>query len=182
VRNVYPWAIALALALASVATAVDDPLAGLVLEDTGGRPRALEELRGQPVLLVIADRRAAQQANDWGARLASQGLPLAPWSAPGRVVWLSIADLRGVPEYARDDARGRVREGQAGRGDTERSQCSPTLLDWQGRLGESLSSGRGEALVVVLSADHQPVQRERGAPTDEALERLRIAIENVNWR
>lgn len=175
-------AIGFALALARVATAGEDPLAGLVLDDTEGRPWALDELRDRPVLLVVADRRASQQASDWGTRLAAQGLALAPWSAPGRVVCLSIADLRGVPEYARDEARDRVRERQADRGDTERSQCSPMLLDWQGRIGESFSSRRGEALVVVLSSDHQPVHREQGVPTDEALERLRAEIESVDSR
>jgi hypothetical protein len=182
VTNAWLRAIGFVLALACGAGAADDPLADLVLDDASGRARALDELRDRPVLLVIADRRASQQASEWGARLAAQGLALAPWSAPGRVVWLSIADLRGVPEYARDEARERLEEREAGRGATERSQCSPLLADWEGRLAESFRGTRGEALIVLLSRDHQPVHRERGAPTDEAVGRLSAAVEAVTPR
>jgi hypothetical protein len=182
VSNAGLRAIGFALALAGAAMAAEDPLAGLVLDDADGRPRALDELRDRPVLLVIADRRASQQASDWGTRLAAQRLALAPWSAPGRVAWLSIADLRGVPEYARDEARDRVREREASRGETERSQCSPLLLDWEGRLAASFRSTHGEALLVLLSPDHQPVHRERGAPTEVAVGRLSAALEAVTPR
>lgn len=180
--NAWLRAIGLFLALACGAMAADDPLAGLVLDDGGGRARALDELRGRPVLLVIADRGASQQASEWGKRLAAQGFALAPWSAAGRVACLSIADLRGVPEYARDEARDRLEERGAGRGETERSQCSPLLLDWKGRLAEPFASRRGEALLVLLSPDHQAVLRELGAPTDEAVARLGAALEIVNPR
>jgi hypothetical protein len=175
-------AIGLLLTLAFGAMAADDPLAGLGLDDASGRARTLDELRGRPVLLVIADRQASQQAGDWGAQLAAQGLALAPWSAAGRVTWLSIADLRGVPEFARDEARDRFAEREARRGETERSQCSPVLLDWNGRLAESFASRRGEALLVLLSPDHQVVHREGGAPTAEAVARLSAALEIVNPR
>lgn len=181
-HKTWRWALVLAAVLACRAAAADDPLAGLVLDDASGRPRALDELRGRPVLLVIADRRASQQANEWGARLAALGLALAPWSGPGRVAWLSIADLRGVPEYAREDARDRLREREAGRGELERRQCSPLLLDWDGRLAESFQGTRGEALLVLLSQDHRIVHREQGAPADEAVGRLGAAVDTVTPR
>jgi hypothetical protein len=98
------------LLVATTAAAGDDPLAGLTLEDHAGRTRPLDELAGSPVLVVLADRRASEQADAWGERLAPRLPALTAWRAAGRVAWLSIVDGRGVPDYARDAARERIRE------------------------------------------------------------------------
>jgi hypothetical protein len=164
------------------ATPAADPLAGIVLDDDAGRSWHLDELRGEPVLLVIADRRASEQANGWGERLAARTGALAPWRAAGKVAWLAVADLRGVPDYARDAARERIREREAGRSQAERRLSSPLLLDWRGLLAERFAAERGEALLVVLSPDHRPLVLERGAPTDEAVARLSEAITGATTR
>ena len=163
-------------ALVASAAAADDPLAGVVLDDSGGRSWHLDELRGGPVLLIIADRRAPEQANEWGERLAARTLPVAPWRATDKVAWLSVADLRRVPDYARDSARERVRDDEAGRGQEERRQCSSLLLDWSGLLAERFGVERGEALVVLLAADRRRLMDARGAPTDAIVTRLVEAI------
>lgn len=175
-------AIGCTVALASMAVAAGDPLAGLALDDVQGHTRVLDDLRGSPVLLVIADRRASRQADEWGARLAAEDLALAPSRSPGRITCLSIADLRGVPDYARDEARERIREREAARGESERRRCSTLLLDWKGHLAEAYSSTRGEALVVLLSEEHRPFHFARGAPTAAAVVRLRAEIEAVTPR
>jgi hypothetical protein len=166
-------------ALVASGAAADDPLAGIVLDDATGRSWHLDELRGGPVLLIIADRRAPEQATEWGERLAARTLPFAPWRVAGKVAWLSVADLRRVPDYARDSARERVRDDEAGRSQTERQQCSPLLLDWSGLLAERFGAERGEALVVLLAADRRPVLDARGAPTDATVTRLVDAITNA---
>jgi hypothetical protein len=161
------------------ATPAADPLAGIVLDDDAGRSWHLDELRGEPVLLVIADRRASEQATGWGERLAARTLPVAPWRAAGKVAWLSVADLRRVPDYARDSARERVRDDETSRSEAERRQCSPRLLDWRGLLAERFGADRGEALVVLLAADRRPLSNSRGAPTDATVTRLVEAITNA---
>jgi hypothetical protein len=162
--------------LVARAASADDPLAGVVLDDAGGRSWHLDELRGGPVLLIIADRRAAEQATAWGERLAARTLPVAPWRATDEVAWLSVADLRRVPDYARDSARERVRDDDAGRGQEARRQCSPPLLDWSGLLAERFGAERAEALVVLLAADRRRLVDARGAPTDATVTRLVEAI------
>ena len=179
-----PCVVAFVVAVASgavmAATPGDDPLRGIVLENAGGRARPLDELAGAPVLLVIADRRASEQANGWGERLAARTSALVPWRATGKVAWLSIVDGRGVPDYARDAARERIREREAG--DGARRQRATLLLDWQGVLAERFGAERGRALLVLLSPDHVPFARASGEPTDEGVERLVDAIAGVSGR
>jgi hypothetical protein len=163
-------------ALVASAAAADDPLAGVVLDDADGRSWHLDELRGGPVLLIIADRKAPEQATEWGDRLAARTLPVAAWRTPDKVAWLSVADLRRVPDYARDSARERVRDDEAGRSQADRRQCSPLLLDWSGLLAERFGVERGEALVVLLAADRRRLMDARGAPTDATVTRLVEAI------
>jgi hypothetical protein len=158
------------------APAADDPLAGIVLDDAGARSWHLDELRGAPVLLIIADRRSLEQATEWGERLAARTLPFAPWRTTDKVVWLSVADLRRVPDYARDSARERVRDDDARRSQEARRQCAPVLLDWCGLLAERVGAERGEALAVLLSADRRRLADAHGAPTDATVTRLVEAI------
>jgi hypothetical protein len=179
--NVTLRAVAVASAVLVVlgATTGADPLAGIVLDDGSGRSWDLDELRGAPVLLVIADRQASRQAYAWGERLAARTEALVPWRAAGKVAWVSVADLRRVPDYARDGVRARLREWDAGRSDAERRQSSPLLLDWGGLLGERFGADRAEALLVLLSPDHRTLAQARGTATDEGVTRLIEAITNA---
>jgi len=173
------WARALACALVvavAATAAAADPLAGVVLDDDDGHTRKLDELAGTPVLVVVADRRAADQANAWGARLAPAAPALTAWRAPGKVAWLSIVDGRGVPEWAHDAARKTIRERNA---DAERRTRASFLLDWDGVLAERLEATRGRTLLVLLSRDHVPFARAGGEPTDETVAHLLEAITSV---
>jgi hypothetical protein len=170
-------ALACALAIAIAATAdAADPLAGVVLEDDAGQARKLDELAGTPVLVVVADRRAAEQANAWGSRLATGAPALGAWRAPGTVAWLSVIDGRGVPDYARDAARRTIRKRNA---DAERRARTSFLIDWDGVLAERLEATRGRALLVLLSRDHVPFARAGGEPADEDVAHLMEAITSV---
>jgi hypothetical protein len=164
------------LLLTSGGAAAGSLLSGLVLEDDTGRAWHLAELDGIPVLVTVADRTAAAEANAWGARLAEDDVALAPWRAAGKVAWLAVADLGRVPEYARDAARARVREREAGRSPGERRQSSPVLLDWQGQIAERFRADRGRALLVLLADDGHVLMQARGPVTDASLERLREAL------
>ena len=174
-RHVGVLACALAITVGTIASAAD-PLAGVVLEDDDGQVRKLDDLAGAPVLVVVADRRAAEQANAWGARLASRAPALTAWRAPGSVAWLSVVDGRGVPEYARDAARRTIRERNA---DAERRRRASFLLDWDGVLAERLASQRGRVLLVLLSRDHVPFARAGGDPSDDGVAHLLDAIRSV---
>jgi hypothetical protein len=169
--------MAVVLCTQSVASAATDPLAGVVLDDVSGRPWALDDLRDGPVLLVIADRDASSQAEAWGARLATRTTLLAPWHVPGKIAWVAIADLRRVPEYARDSTRDRLRTRAAERAPTaQTTQSSPLLLDWGGLVGERLQSERGSVVLILLARDRQPLARVTGAPSDAAVTELIEAI------
>jgi hypothetical protein len=152
------------------------PRGGPVPGDAAGRSWRLGDLAGAPVLLVVADRTASASANEWGRRLAAAGAPLAPWRAEGTAAWLAVADLRRVPEYARDAARARVREREAGRSPGERQHSSPLLLDWDGRIAGPLGAERGRVLVVLIGADGRILIQARGEPTDAAVAGLRESV------
>ena len=173
-------AIACAIALAAIAaTPKADPLASVTLDDETGRAWHLDELAATPVLLVIGDRRASEQANRWGERLAAGSSALVPWRSPGKVAWLSIVDGRGVPEWARGGARERIRTTQA---DARRKERTTFLLDWEGVVAERFEAERGRALVVLLSRDHVPFARAGGDPTDDSVARIVDAIAGVSGR
>jgi hypothetical protein len=173
-------AVVLSLLLATAAApAADDPLAGLVLADLSDRRWTLDELRGEPVLLIVADRSAAAQAEAWGAWLAPRTAVLAPWRAPGKVVWLSVADLRRVPEFARETAREGLRAPDAARPPERAARSSALLLDWNGDISKPLDAPRGAALVVLLGRDRQPVVRVTGAPTEPAVAEVVAALARV---
>jgi hypothetical protein len=175
-RSALAGAVLLGAAALARPAAAPNPLAGVVLEDDAGRSWRLGELVGTPVLLVVADRTASADANEWGRRLAAAGAPLAPWRAAGTATWLAVADLRRVPEYAREAARARVREREAGRSPGERQRSSPLLLDWDGRIAGPLGAERGRALVVLIGADGRILIQARGAPTDATVAGLRETV------
>jgi hypothetical protein len=158
------------------ASAATDPLAGVVLVDLSERSWALDDLRGEPVLVVIADRSASAQAAAWGAWLAGRTSLLAPWRAPGKVACLSVADLRRVPEFARQSTRERLREQGAGPPSGKAPPISPLLLDWRGVLGEALRVERGAAALILLGRDHQPMLRVTGPPNESAVTAMVEAI------
>ena len=174
--RVYAVLLAATFPCAVRSAAAAHPLAGVVLEDDSGRSRDLSELVGVPVLLVIADRTAAADADEWGRRLAATGAPLVPWRADGKVAWLAVTDLRRVPDYAREAARERVRERAAGRRLDERQHSSPLLLDWSGRVAGPLGVERGRVLVVLVGADGRILIQARGAATDAAVAQLHRTI------
>jgi hypothetical protein len=107
---------------------------------------------------------------------------LAPWGTKGKVACLAIADLRHVPDYARDAARDGIRERETGRSEAERRGCSPLLLDWRGLLAERFGVDRAEAMVVLVSPEHGPLIRERGAPAEETVTRVVEAIAGATAR
>lgn len=169
--------VALVLALGASAIAAEgDPLAGLVLEDLNGTSRTLDELAGTPVLVIVADRRASEQASAWGERLAKRVPELVPWREPGKVTWLSVVDAHGVPEYAHDAARDRIRERQ---GDPVRARRTTTLIDWAGTVAERLGAEHGRALLVLFSPGHVAFERTGGAPTDAAVDHVVEAVPSV---
>lgn len=161
--------VAAGLLLATAVGAADDPLAGVVLADLSDRRWVLDELRGEPVLVVVADRTASPHAASWGAWLSPRTSVLAPWRAPGKVVWLSIADLRRVPEYARESAKEGLRAPDAARPPEQAARTSPLLLDWSGDVASRLDAARGVATVVLLGRDRQPIVRVTGPPTESAV-------------
>lgn len=169
-------ALLLAIGAAASTTGAVGPLDGVVLEDDTGRAWRLADLTGEPVLLVVADRAAAADADAWGTRLADAGLPLAPWRAEKTVACLAVADLRRVPEYARNAARARVRERNAARPTTARRACSPLLLDWSGEMAQRLRADRARVLVALLAVGGRVLLEERGPVTDAGLTRLRETI------
>jgi len=176
--------VLLGAALSGVArsTIAAHPLAAVVLEDDGGRSWQLSELVGVPVLLVIADRTASAEASEWGRRLAATDAPLVPWRTDGKVAWLAVADLRRVPDYARDAARERMRAWEAGRSPGERKHSSPLLLDWNGQVAGPFDTERGRVLVVLVGTDGRILVQARGTATDAAVTQIQQTIATVVGR
>lgn len=153
------------------------PLAGVTLEDPDGRVWKLDELTRVPALVVVADRAASGAAVDWGRALgAARPRSVALWAAPGKVAVVSIADLRGVPSFARGMARWAIAamvdesEGDAG---------PPLLLDWEGTVATRVDARAGTPNLRLYAADGSLVLREDGDATPEKVARLAAAIDSI---
>lgn len=150
--------------------------AGVVLEDPRGKAWPLDALREHATLLVIADRAASDDALAWGkgageARLAS----IAHWAEPGKLVVVSILDLRAVPSFARGTARWLIVQML----DEKKPGGPPRLLDWEGVIATPAGAEEGVATVRLYAPDGALAFADGGAPTPEKLERLLAAIDGV---
>ncbi len=149
-------------------------LAAVVLEDVDGRRWPAAEIDAQPLLIVVADRGASEDARAWGREIGRQrGGSVAHWAQPGRVVVVSAADLRAVPSFARGTARWIIAQGRSGRDDG----APPLMLDWDGALAGPVAAKEGTATVLLYAADGRLLLRDEGAPTAEKIARVVAAID-----
>jgi hypothetical protein len=153
----------------------------VTLEDPTGRRWALAELAGQAVVFVIADRAGMGQAKRWGEALAeSRGDRIALWAdRSAKLVVVSVADVQGVPGFARPMARWAIARMVAGEADESKRSGPPLLLDWDGEVAAILGAASGEATVRLLGADGRVEAEARGVPDAERLAALLAAIDRT---
>jgi hypothetical protein len=169
--------VAALLALATVAGAEQRaPLAGVALEDPDGRSWDLAALAGRPVLVVVADGDAADEAAAWGKAINDACRDcLAHWVEPGRLTVLSVADLRSVPSFARGTARWMISK----MGDDEPVVGPPRLLDWEGAVAGPIGAREGVPNVRLFDASGALVVEASGDATPAEVARVNSAIERL---
>lgn len=168
-------AVALALLLDD-AHAAPPYFADVVLEDPRGKEWPLGALTGHATLLVIADRAGSDDALAWGKGAGEARTPgIAHWAEPGKLVVVSVLDLRAVPDFARGTARWLIVQMI----EETKPAGPPRLLDWEGVVAKPAGAEEGVATVRLHAPDGTLVHQDAGAPTPEKLARLLAAIDDV---
>jgi hypothetical protein len=160
----------------AVTARAGSPFAGIVLEDPEEKTWDLAMLGGHPVLMVVADRSGSSESIEWGKGIgAARPQSVATWIAPGKVAVVSVADLRGVPGFARGTARWFIAKmvGEQGPGGP------PLLLDWDGAVAARIDAHDGVPNVRLYAADGTLVLRDQGDATPERIARLAAAIDGL---
>ena len=165
-----------ALTMPAASPAASAPFAGVVLEDPDAKKWDLASLAGHPALIVVADRSASGESVEWGRGIGTaRPHGVAAWIVPGKVAVVSVADLRGVPGFARGTARWIIAKmvGEQGPGGP------PLLLDWDGAVAARIGAHDGVPNVRLYAADGTLVLSDEGDATPERIARLAAAIDRL---
>lgn len=160
------WAAALASGErgstgSSPAASAPARLEPFTLTDQFEREHAVNLPRERPLLLTVADRRAASQVASWVTPLKAR--------FAGHLDYLGVADVRNVPSWL----RGRVRRG------FQEAYAHPVLLDWDGQLCRAVGVERGRVAVWLVARDGTVSFRGAGPADAESRDHLTRAVETL---
>ena len=113
----------------------------------------------RPVLLIFGDRKGSAQTAGWSEPIYKK--------FDGMIYVFGIASLSGVPSYARPVVR-RLIKGQTD---------YPVLLDWGGKVANSLGYEKQKAMILLVAKDGTVRSRRSGAVTPTELNKLISEIE-----
>ena len=113
----------------------------------------------RPVVLIFGDRRSSAQTAGWSEPIYKK--------FDGKIYVFGIASLSGVPSYARPVVR-RLIKGQTD---------YPVLLDWGGKVANSLGYEKQKAMILLVAKDGTVRSRRSGAVTPTELNKLISEIE-----
>ena len=113
----------------------------------------------RPVVLIFGDRKGSAQTAGWSEPIYKK--------FDGKIYVFGIASLSGVPSYARPVVR-RLIKGQTD---------YPVLLDWGGKVANSLGYEKQKAMILLVAKDGTLRSRRSGAVTPTELNKLISEIE-----
>ena len=142
-------ALALALALARLLTSPNilaaDPLTpsgvptprltSFQLPDQYGTNHSFSFPRNRPLILLVGDRRGSEEIDPWIEPLKKR------WTQTADIA--GLADVQGAPRFL----RGRITDA------IRKSRTKPLLLDFEGKVTETLALKKKTANIFVVSPD-----------------------------
>lgn len=118
--------------MAQPALQVGNPAPNFNLKDQFDRTWNLNSLRGQVVLLVVADKDSGRLMDPWFSNLKMR--------YAGKAQIIGLLDLHGVPGIGRGIARSRIRK----------ETSDPMILDFGGSVGRTYGANSKVPVVVVI--------------------------------
>lgn len=131
-------------------------LIDFALADQFGRGHRRAEYDGAVTVVVGADRGGSVHVSGW---LDLARAELAGPTADGRLRALGVADVRGVPPFARRAVRAMLAA----------ALPRPVLLDWEGRFATAYRFAPGACNVLLFDARGRLVHRTSGGAAVPAL-------------
>jgi hypothetical protein len=176
-----------------LAPPAERPAVTIALEDQFRNRRATEQLRGDVVVLVYAERHGAEAALELGRRLHLRFHPTADGAAPtewstqpviGLAGWpegvpvpdvhvIPIACVPEVPKPLHAVARMRLRQ---------ESPHVSVWLDFDDVLRQTFGLVPAEPNVALIDADGRPAQVTAGQPDERRFQELVAVIERLRGR
>ena len=112
----------------------------------------------RPVILIFGDRKGSEQIAGWSKPL---------YDGYGKKAYIfGVASLGGVPSYARGLVRRLIK----------RQTSYPVLLDWGGKVADSLGYEAGKAFVVVVAKDGSVKARHSGPVNETGLKTIKAEL------
>jgi len=105
------------------------------LPDQYGTNHAFAFPRKRPLILLVGDRRGSEEIDPWIEPLKSRWMPIADIAG--------IADVQGAPRFL----RGRITDA------IRKTRTKPLLLDFEGKVTETLALKKKTANVFVVSPE-----------------------------
>ncbi|MGN6385392.1 MAG: TlpA family protein disulfide reductase [Verrucomicrobiota bacterium] len=137
------------------------PSPRIVLQDQFDKTRQLTFPASKPVFVAIADQDAAKPMKLW--------IEASKQQFGTNVTYIGVADVRKVPAFLRSFIRKKFKE----------AYSYPVLLDWSGTLTQAFNAKSGVPNIYLLSRDGKNLANEVGAVTQEKLQRIGSALNEL---
>jgi len=129
------------------------------IRDQYDAPQRLAFPSTNVVVLTIADKKGAEQIDDWVAALKSR--------YDGRIELRGFADVAGVPVFLRGKVRKKFQE----------TRPYPVMMDWSGKVCAQFGFQPGVVNVLVIARDGNIHARVAGSAREPALHEVFTAID-----
>ena len=148
----------------AVAPAQERRLIEFRIEDQFGREYRRDAFAGRASVWIGSDREGSAFNNQWGAALYGA---LKDEADAGRVRFVGVADLRGVPFFLKGFVRGKFPQDEKRR----------ILMDWKGVFAEGYALKEKHSNILVFSPSGALVYRAAGRePAAAAVESTAAAV------
>ena len=134
-------------------------VANFGLKDQNDRYTEVNFPSDRPVILIFGDRKGAKQIEGWSQPLGKK--------YDGKAYIFGVASLGGVPSYARGLVRRLIK----------RQTSYPVLLDWGGKVANTLGYQKDKAMLVVVAKNGTVLSTKYGAATESELNSINAELD-----
>jgi len=151
----FPTLFAIWFAGITPSIAQDSVLISFKMKDQFGKSHSNADFQNKIVILIGSDREGSNYNSNWGRAIHDS---LAEKNFTSQVVFLPVANLRGVPFFLKGFVKGKFPQNPA----------RWILLDWKGQFAESYGFKPGLSNILIFDQDGKLVYQTAVGEIDSA--------------